>query len=370
MKRVPVPEMRAGWQKRLEELGFYFYTMDGETYWDESVYYEFDSGEIDHIEDVTAELYRMCLDLVEYVIANNLYAKFGIPRTFAEYALRSWRKREPSVYGRFDLWYDGKEEPKLLEFNADTPTALFEASVVQYFWLQDFLPERDQFNSIHEKLLDVMNREISRFVYPHKLYFSCVKDHLEDYTTTEYIRDLAAQAGIPSEHIYIDDVGYNGDSGMFVDLEGREMRYMFKLYPWEWIISEEFSGHLLEGRITLLEPPWKMILSNKAILPLLWEMYPDHKNLLPAFWEPVVSPRPYVEKPFFSREGDGIRVADRFEYGRPLSVYQEYRELPRFVGNFPVIGSWIVGSQPAGMGIREDSTPITNNMSRFVPHLF
>ncbi len=370
MKRIPVPYMRRDWQKKLDDLGFHFYTMDGEAYWEESIYYQFTSEEIDHLEEVTDELNEMCLALVDYVVKNNLYEKFGIPLRFAEYVRRSWEAREPTVYGRFDFWYDGKGEPKLLEFNADTPTALFEASVVQYYWLQDYRPDEDQFNSIHEKLLAVMEDEIRRFVRSNTLYFSCVKDHLEDLTTTEYLRDLAMQAGIITKHVFVDDIGYDYDYRRFVDLEEVYMEYMFKLYPWEWIISEQFSDQLLNTDIRLLEPAWKMVLSNKAILPLLWEMYPGHKNLLPTFYKPVNTGTLYVEKPFFSREGDGIRVDSRFEASQSLVVYQEYKELPQFSGNYPVIGSWVIGSQSAGIGIREGTTPITNNMSRFVPHLF
>jgi glutathionylspermidine synthase len=362
--------MRVGWQQKLEELGFHFYTMDGETYWDESAYYEFTADEIDHLEEVTMELNTMCLKMVEYAFSHDLHERLGIPAPFFEYAKRSWKLDQPSIYGRFDLWYDGKEEPRLLEFNADTPTALFEASVVQYFWLQDILPEKDQFNSIHEKLLAVMQDRIRSLVGSDTLYFSCVKNHLEDFTTTEYLRDLAIQAGVGTEHIYIDDVGYDSDLIKFVDLEDNEIRYMFKLYPWEWIISEPFAAHLSHTNITLLEPAWKMILSNKAILPLLWEMYPGHKNLLPSFPEPVNCTTLYVEKPFFSREGEGIRVGNLFNRGHGLAIYQEYKELPRFSDNYPVIGSWIIGREAAGMGIREDRSPITNNMSRFVPHLF
>ena len=52
--------------------------------------------------------------------------------------------------------YDGKAPPRLLEYNADTPTALLEASVAQWFWLQDCFPTADQFNSIHERLIDAL----------------------------------------------------------------------------------------------------------------------------------------------------------------------------------------------------------------------
>lgn len=67
------------------------------------------------------------------------------------------------------------------------------------------------------------------------------------------------------------------------------------------------------------------------------------------------------EKATFSTEGT---------YGKEGFVYQQYCPLPSFDGNYPVIGSWIVDGKPAGIGIREDDTPVTKNTSRFVPHYF
>lgn len=370
MIRKPVKPIRKDWQKKVEEVGFHFYELDGLPYWDESVYYEFTADQIDHLEEVTENLYAMCLELVDHVVRNNLFHRLAIPEPFRDFVRTSWQEKRPSLYGRFDFRYDGQSEPKLLEFNADTPTALFEASVVQYYWLQDFDAGKDQFNSIHEKLLDLLEKKIRPEVNGNILYFSCVKESLEDYTTTEYIRDVAMQAGMETGHIFIDDIGYDHDRGVFVDLEAEGMGFLFKLYPWEWMLTEQFAAHILTAGMICYEPAWKMILSNKAILPLLWEMYPNHPNLLPAYFSAPSSQERYVEKPFFSREGENITVDQAFPESRSQMIYQEYQELPNYSGNYPVIGSWIIGSQAAGMGIREGTTPITNNWSRFVPHLF
>lgn len=370
MIRKTVPYIRKDWQKKVEEIGFHFYEIDGLPYWDESVYYQFSSGEVDQLEAATETLNTMCLELVDYVIEENLFESLAIPIQFHDYVKASWAKKEPSLYGRFDFWYDGKGEPKLLEFNADTPTALFEASVIQYYWLQDFDASQDQFNSIHEKLLDHLQKKIHRYVGFDTLYFSSVKNTLEDYTTSEYLRDVAIQAGMNTAQIFIEDIGYDHDNNHFVDLDENEIRFLFKLYPWEHMLVDEFAQKLLTARMALFEPPWKMILSNKAILALLWEMHPNHPNLLPSYFSAPNTASAYVEKPFFSREGEGITVDTHFTSSKKRFIYQQYWELPNFSGNYPVIGSWVIGSQAAGMGVREDSTPITNNLSRFVPHLF
>jgi glutathionylspermidine synthase len=370
MIRKSVPFIRKDWQKKVEEIGFHFYEIDGLPYWDESVYYEFSSAEVDKLEEVTEVLYDMCLKLVEYVIKEDLLESFSIPRQFHDYVRSSWKKMDPTLYGRFDFWYDGKGEPKLLEFNADTPTALFEASVIQYYWLQDFDASKDQFNSIHEKLLDLLQKKIYRYIQGETFYFSSVKETLEDYTTAEYLRDVAIQAGMNTAQIFVEDIGYDHDNKWFVDLYENQIRYLFKLYPWEYMLADEFGEYLPATDAMFFEPPWKMILSNKAILALLWEMYPNHPNLLPTYFSAPNTPVPFVEKPFFSREGEGILVDTNFAASKKKVVYQKYCELPSFSGNYPVVGSWIIGSQAAGMGIREDTTPITNNLSRFVPHLF
>jgi glutathionylspermidine synthase len=45
--------------------------------------------------------------------------------------------------------------------------------------------------------------------------------------------------------------------------------------------------------------------------------------------------------------------------------------VPTFDGNFPIIGSWyVIDKSAGGMGIRESDTPVTDNLSRFIPHLF
>ena len=207
MKRVQVPQ-RPDWQRKFEELGFSFHSMEG-GYWSEGVCYEFSAAQIDHLEEVTQELHAMCLEAVAHVIANNLFERIGLGEQAAQLVRDSWHREEVSIYGRFDFSYDGRGEPKLLEYNADTPTSLYESSIAQWVWLEELFPQRDQFNSIHEKLLDAFNAVKYRMPMVSKLYFSSVKDHEEDLVTVEYMRDVAGQAGIATQHISIEDIGFN-----------------------------------------------------------------------------------------------------------------------------------------------------------------
>ncbi len=375
MQRIPITP-RADFAARAQELGFAFHTIDGKPYWNESAAYRFTAAEVDTLEDATAELERICLAAVEEVISQGYYDRFGIGPEGAKLIDASWQRGDKNLYGRFDLLYRPGEPPRMLEYNADTPTALFEASVVQWEWLQALYPKADQFNSIHEKLIQAWAH--FQLAAP-RVHFTCVRDHDEDRGTTDYLRDTAIQAGLDTRFLFIDEIGWDG--AIFRDLEEEPIRALFKLYPWEWLLREPFAANIAPSRVQMIEPAWKMILSNKAILALLWHLFPDHPNLLPAALSRDEIQGAVVKKPLLGREGANIAILKEGQPDRPSAatdgpygaegfVYQAYLPPPVFDGRYPVLGSWVIASEPAGIGIREDANPITSNLSQFVPHLF
>lgn len=374
MKRIKI-QPRNSWQEKVEKIGFGFHSTNV-PYWDESAYYQFSMQEILDIEKATNELWEMCLNAVQFVIDHGMYEQFKIPSWIVPLIEKSWNEDHPSIYGRFDFVVkDG--QIKMLEFNADTPTSLYETGIVQWYWLEDFDKSADQFNSVHEKLVAYWGY-LKEYLYRHPLHFTCVKRNLEDLTTVEYLRDTAMQAGLDTKLIMIDDIGWDSSRNVFIDMEEQDIKNILKLYPWEWMIQEDFGKNILldRNRALWIEPAWRMILSNKAILPILWSLYPNHPYLLKSYFEQgdLVD---FVKKPILSREGANIEIIKGGEtlaktdgfYGEEGFVYQELFELPEFDGNYTLIGSWVIGQEAAGMSIRENETLITGNVSRFVPHL-
>lgn len=385
MERIAITP-RQKWQQLVEKQGFLYHTIDDVPYWDETACYKFSEKEVLMLEAATQELHSMCVEAAQYVIDNNLFSLFGIPEAVVPMVRYAWEKSDSafwSLYGRFDLAYDGVNPPKLLEFNADTPTSLFEASVVQWYWLQDYKPSADQFNSIDEKLRaswEWIHEKYRSSVY----HFACLKDARgnipslqlrEDITNTAYILDTAST--VKNLHYHFTDIGnikWNGHA--FVDENQTPVETLFKLYPWEWMVNEIDVACFGKSDVNWIEPIWKMLWSNKALLPILWRLYPDHPNLLAAHFEPHSAS--YVKKPKLSREGSNIEIVRNGDvvlrtggdYGDEGFIYQAIANIPNIGGNYPVIGSWIIGGEAAGMGIRENSTMITDNVSRFVPHYF
>lgn len=383
MRRVALTP-REGWRQQADAIGFVYHDTAGEPYWDESAAYAFTLREIEEdIEPVAEQLHAMCLDLVSDVVASQeLMERLAIPAEHRDFVADAWKTRQPSLYGRFDLAYDGQGPAKLYEYNADTPTSVFECATFQWIWLEESIaagalpPDADQFNSLFEKL-----RERFRTIFPGGgfVHFAADPGAIEDRQTVRFFEDLATQAGIEPKFVGMRDIGLNAD-GRFIDDDGFELQAAFKLYPWEFMLREPYAANLRQAGVRWIEPAWKAILSNKGILPLLWARHPGHPNLLPAFFDDdpaAASLGPdHVRKPLFSREGANVAVvrgghADPVldqGYGEEGHIRQAIHMAPLFDGNHAVIGAWIVGDEAAGIGVREDRSAVTRNTARFVPH--
>ena len=376
--------VRADLDRIARRWGFDFHIIDNEIYWDESRAYRFTLRQIEEqIEKPTAELHQMCLEVVSRAVRDDeIMRRLAIPELYWKAIADSWREQEPSLYGRMDFVWCGREPVKLLEYNADTPTSLYESAFFQWQWLEDArrsgaVPrDADQYNAIQERLID----RFGELCGPEPLYFSCCRGPDEDRTTVAYLEDCARQAGQETRFIFMEDVGL-GVGGLFTDLDDNTIRRAFKLYPLEWMMRDANGPLLCRRRTQWIEPLWKSILSNKGLLPLLWRFFPGHPNLLPAWFDgdaPIVaSGEGYVRKPIYSREGANVTIYNARQqvvdaaggaYGDEPAIYQAFQPLPRFGDSYTLIGSWIVDDEAVGMGIREDATLITRDTSRFVPH--
>lgn len=378
MQRIDI-EPRKDWETKVKNAGLAYYNQakDG-VYWNESAYYQFSSTEIDNMYAASKELFNLCMQAIDKIIEQDRFAEFGIDKNLAQSIVDSWDDDAPTLYGRFDLTVGEDGNYKMLEFNADTPTSIFEASVVQWAWKEEQFINNDQYNNIHSTLLEQFKYIRTRLPDDYgELFFTSTITPDEDIITTRYLMAAAKEAGLKVHYVGIDNIGF--DSENFVDQDNYIIRHMFKLYPWEWILTEPFGIHY-KAIDTWIEPLWKLLLTNKAILPILWEYFPNHPNLLPAYFykdEDTSKLTDKVIKPFYSREGCNITVHTSTGesittdgmYGDLPKIEQQFCALPKFGNTYACLGSWVVGDEPCGLGIRESDTLITRNESKFVPHI-
>jgi glutathionylspermidine synthase len=365
---------RPGWKQRVEAAGLIWHGEGGVPYWNENQHLVLTLHAAEVLEDAASELHALCLEACEQIMRRDWWQRLAIPEAAIGLIQTSWLAADFSLYGRFDVAWDGTGQPKLLEYNADTPTSLLEAAVIQWQWLEDTFPDSDQLNSIHEALV-----ERWRLVSGQTVHFACAWDHLEDRQTIAYLAETAEQAGKSVILMDIEEIGFSPE-GRFTDADEQPIDKLFKLYPWEWMTQEPFFAEIAQERHRFIEPAWKMMLSNKGLLPILWELNPGHPLLLPAALSRdelrAQGVDRWVEKPLFGREGagvimleNGMRLAQGAEghHGEPL-VYQKSANLFTAERKHFVWGLWMVGDECRGLSVRGDPSPVTGNLSQFYPH--
>ena len=383
MRRVPVAQ-RPNLKQSALAHGYPYDDAGGVPYWDETAYYRFTLRQIeDDLEGPAEEIESLCFEVLNRAVADEtVFRRLRIPEAYWNYIAESWRNQEKNLFGRFDFAYDGSGPAKLLEYNADTPTTLYDASLFQWEWLEQaidlgLVPEGcDQFNLLHEFLLEAF----SGLVLDGPLHMACLKDIEDDRSTVEYLEDVAEEAGVETTFLSMEEIGVDAE-GRFTDLDDRVIATLFKLYPWEWLMEEEFGRHMPKSGVRFIEPPWKAVLSNKGLLALLWETFEGHPNLLPAYFEGEARAAElsdtFVRKPLLSRRGANVEIIREGNvvvrkdgpYGGEGFVVQAFHPLPDFDGRYPLIGCWMVAGGAAGLGIREGRDLVTTEDANFIPHV-
>ena len=376
----------------LEEIGFSWHTdSDGTKYVSDAVV-EVTQTEADAYYEATNAIYDMYVEAAEYVIANNLFFDLGIPFNLIEMIKKSWENDVHwHIYGRFDLagGIDGRDI-KLIEFNADTPTALFETALLQWGILKsNNMDDEKQFNNVYEAISDNFKRLVTLFddtssFDAHydgwKILFSCVAGNDEEEATTRLLQQMATDAGFVTHFEYLNNVQFD-DTGVY-DAEGNQYDYWFKLYPWEDIAVDEpelattLSNIMLNQKAIILNPAYTLLFQSKGMLAILYELFPDSPYLLQTSFEPLNGLK-QVEKPVFGREGANTKIinADKSvtsqtdgPYENYKKVYQEYIEFPKDIHGAKYQAGLFFAYEACGLSFRKGGD-ILDNMSKFVGHI-
>ncbi len=376
----------------LESLGFVWHTDSDETSYISDELVVISEAEAEAYYEASNELYDMFVEAAEYVVENDLFHEIGIPFNLIEVIKESWENDVHwHLYGRFDLAGGIDDKPiKLLEFNADTPTALFETAIIQWAMLkQNNLEEESQFNSVYEALIDNFKRlvtleeDVSTFEERYdgwNFLFTSIKGNDEEEQTVKLLQHIATEAGFNTEFAYIDDIEFSDEEGISYNDTSYEL--WFKLIPWEDIALEESDLAMLLTNIIknqkaiIFNPAYTLLFQSKGLLKILWDLYPNHPLLLESSFEPLEGQK-QVRKPIFGREGGNITILDNNgnpiesvegDYENHKMVYQAYTKLAEDAEGLSYQAGVFYAYEACGLGFRKGGK-ILDNMSKFVGHV-
>jgi len=377
----------------LESIDFIWHTDSNESAYISDEVVEVTKEEAEAFYEAGNELYDMYVKAAEFVLENCMFEEIGIPPNLIEAIKLSWENDAHwHLYGRFDLagGIDGLPI-KLIEFNADTPTAVFETMIVQWALLKlNGLDESSQFNSMYEALgenfkrLLLLQEDVSGFeeIYKDaafKILFTCMGESIEDENTTRLLEYVATEAGYDCDFEFVDRVAFSED-GVFKDDE--YFHYLFKLVPWEMIALEEpnlcelLTKAMKNNKLIVLNPTYTLLFQSKGMLKVLWDLYPNHPLLLESSFEPLADKK-QIKKVFFGREGANSTIIDGNGavllekggiYTDQKCVYQEFTELAKDSNGRFFQAGLFYAYEPCGLGFRMGGE-ILDNSSKFVSHI-
>ncbi len=376
----------------LEQIGFEWHSDS-----DYSKYITDDLVVVSHAEaeayySAANEIYDMYVEAAEYVIENNLFFDIGIPFNLVEPIKKSWENDVHwHLYGRFDLagGVDGKPI-KLIEFNADTPTALFESAIIQWALLKhNGLDEESQFNNIYQAISDNFKRLIAlhgdlsdfeKYYDDWKILFSSISGNIEEEQTVRLLEQMAKDAGFVTSFEPLGGVRFD-DEGIYDSLD-EPYEYWFKLYPWEDIAIEEselatqLNTIMQNQKAIILNPAYTLLFQSKGMLKILYELFPDSPYLLKTSDKPLDGIK-CVEKRMFGREGANVSIIDAngtvlnktdgpYENFKP--IYQEYVDFARDESGNHYQAGVFFAYEACGLGFRRGDE-ILGNMAKFTGHI-
>lgn len=377
----------------LESIGFTWHTDNDESSYISNELVSITEDEATAYYEATNELYDMFCEAGQYVIDNNLFHELDIPFNLVEIIKDSWEDDVHwHLYGRFDLagGIDG-QAIKLIEFNADTPTSLFETTIIQWAILKyNNLDESSQFNSLYEALQDNFKRfvtldsDIEKFEEYYeklnwKILFSSVEGNDEEERTTKLLQHIASEAGFHTDFEYIQNVNFSDDG---ISKDDEIFEFWFKLIPWEDIAIDEgelaiiLTQMIKNKKAIIFNPAYTLLFQSKGILKILWDLYPNHPLLLETSFEPLENTK-QVEKMCFGREGANVAIVNEDNsldmktdgvYGNFKPVYQEYVEFPKDNNGDHYQAGVFYAYEACGLGFRKGGK-ILDNMSKFVGHI-
>jgi glutathionylspermidine synthase len=381
----PVPE------SVFKKIGFYWYQTPETPPYVADELIALSAQEGDAYYRAAVELYDLFIEAAQYVIDHHLYDRLDIPASLIEMIETTWEDDAHLHWiGRFDLAGGLDGHPiKLIEFNADTPSLIFEVALIQWLLLRhnDFDEER-QYNRLYETLKESCLKMKARHdilggadsPIPCAL-FSCLDLGKEDENTTRLLEEIAYEAGFITSFEYIENVLFSDEKGI-LSADGESFDYWFKLVPYELMALEEphlvdmLTNMIRQKQATLINPPYTLLFQSKGILKILWDLFPDHPLLLETVGHPA-SGKSWVEKKTFGREGANIRIfapdgrvlaQTPGDYKRYGAVYQEFTELPQDLEGRLYQAGVFFSCEPCGIGFRREQG-IIQNFSQFVGHI-
>nr|AEQ30090.1 trypanothione synthetase [Leishmania donovani] len=368
---------------------------------EEKVVSYYESNHEFHLRCVTygTQLHAIFMEATAQVIESDEKLRlFAIPEEFWPRIRHSWKYQQTYISGRFDFAFNNETgEVKCFEYNADSASTLLECGLIQQKWAESVGLDKQGTRGSGFAVERNLKMAWANSGATGRVHF-CVDEEKEEQYTALYCMQAAEAAGLEGKLCILFYEFHFDDNGHVVDSDGVRVRNVWKTWMWESAITDYYAAREERGEnwklspkdkvrlcdlllgddweILYFEPMWKVIPSNKAILPMIYHNHPEHPAILKAEYELTDELRKhgYAKKPIGGRVGSNVTITSGGgevhaesggNYGKRNMIYQQLFELKKQDDYYAIIGGWMIGDAFSGTGIREDKSVITGVDSPF-----
>lgn len=291
----------------------------------------------------------LLLELIEDFKKGNFIELYSFDKNLQSYIYHSLANSYLAL--RFD-WGIENNQPKLFEINAESCGFLTECSLVSR-WINNHFngdsPDYNLYEKYTQQILKLNNQE--------KLYLDSL-EYIYDRQNLHWIKNFLNKYNV--EIINISEIKEDEKHFYF---NGKEIKFLHKIYPWEWIIED---GNIENFKnIQTTEPIWTILLNSKLVLYLLFNKYKKYSIFLESYYNESVSGR-YIEKSFTSMQGSSV-IKSHGHKRWHKSILQRRIDPLKIGKDNLIFNTWLINHEFAGIGVKIDNKTISDSHHKFVP---
>lgn len=359
-------------------------------------------SDVQKIKKATEELHRVFVNATEHVLKDkSLYSKFNINKeNWKMIGDNFQRTKNNYFYGRMDIGFNFDfSQIKIFEYNTGLcgdiyDTSEYQNKVFDYFVKQNpnQIKNKSQIiNSIssgHGLLKKVGERWeiLSKNCKNKTIYFIYDETDREEKLVLSSIFKGLKTKGIPYKLFSDRKCLIKSEKGLLYDkITNEKIDILYKTHPWYSIYRNlknlkegkkargDFYEFFLNKKTKIVEPMWKTVMGNKALLPYVYSLHKDCKYLIPSSFDPFDEcfgdDEYIIEKGLMGRGSMMTKKVKRSEITKknPNVIYQKIFKENYVDNNYYIMGSWIVGDKFSGMFVKQSNTMINEYSCNVIP---
>ena len=345
------------------------------------------------IKNKIERLHKIFIETTKKVLLNNneknIYKKFNFSKNEWEFIKQNFNSNNNYLYGRMDLGFSfDLKQIKLFEYNTGLcgdiyDTTDFQNNIFNHY-VDDNLLKNNSFHSGFNLINDLGKR--FEFLIKNKknktIYIICTNNKEENLVLNSLLQSMKNKNIKYKICRFFEGIKVD-NNGNLIDSENNEkIDLIFKTYSWYKIFENynknknSFFKYFINNynNVEYIEPSWKTIMGNKALLPYVYKYNKYNKNLIPSSFNPndkIFEKDEYIIEKGIKGRGSKltkkIKKTDIKNNKKENVIYQKIFDKNFKKNYYYIMGAYIIGNKFSGFFVKQSNKIINDYNCNVIP---